>query len=259
MTTLPLAAWFSSDAGVQLALGDVLQVFVDRQLDRRPGSRRPLEAIERVAARVGVDEDLAFLAANLRVVGRLDAAQALVVQADEPEEVRRELGVGIVAAALLEEADAFEIESGDLLRFLRRDLPADVHEGAFLLEAIDQFLAILAGAVAKRGADLRGGACFVFDFPRHRVNRVRVDAGGEHVAAAVEDVAAQAGNRLRAHLLAFGALDQVRPLDDLEEHQPRLDADDPQRQQAGRDDQPAAQHGAPVLRGIGARARSTVC
>ena len=118
------------EAGVQLALGDVLQVLVDRQLDRRPGRRRPLETIERVAARVGVNEDLAFLAANLRVVGRLDTAQTLVVQADEPEEVRRELGVGIVAAALLEEADAFEIERGDLLRFLRRDLPADVREGA---------------------------------------------------------------------------------------------------------------------------------
>ena len=49
------------DAGVQLALGDVLQVLVDGQLDGRSGGRRPLEAAERVAPRVGLDEHRARL------------------------------------------------------------------------------------------------------------------------------------------------------------------------------------------------------
>ena len=37
-------------AGAQLALGDVLQVLVDRQLERRARGRRPLDAAERRAA-----------------------------------------------------------------------------------------------------------------------------------------------------------------------------------------------------------------
>ena len=88
---MPPAARFASDAGVQLALGDVLQVLVDRQLDGRAGRRRPLDPAERLAPRVGLDEHRAALAANLRVVGRLDAAEADVVDADVAEQVRRQL------------------------------------------------------------------------------------------------------------------------------------------------------------------------
>ena len=76
-------------AGVQLALGDVLQVLVDRQLERRSGGRQARDArAERVLPRVGLNQHRAGLAANLRVVRRLDAAQPDVVDADVSEQMR---------------------------------------------------------------------------------------------------------------------------------------------------------------------------
>ena len=60
-------------------------------------------------------EDRAGLAANLRVVGRLEAAQPVVVDADVAEQVRGELLVRVEALALLDEADAVEIQRGDAL------------------------------------------------------------------------------------------------------------------------------------------------
>ncbi len=71
----------ADDRLAQLALGDVLQVLVDRQLDRCAGCRRTLETAERAAARVGLVEQLALLAADLAVVGGLDAAPALCCRA----------------------------------------------------------------------------------------------------------------------------------------------------------------------------------
>ena len=87
----PPAAPLACDAGAQLALGDVLQVLVDRQLERRARRRRPLDAAERLPPRVGLDEHRAGAAADERVVGRLDAAQADVVDADVAEHVRRQI------------------------------------------------------------------------------------------------------------------------------------------------------------------------
>src|SRR3982751_1632931 len=95
------------DAHTKLALGDVLEVLIDCELDARAGGRRPLDATEhRVALGIGLYEDLAILAADLRVVRRLDASEADVVEPHVPEDVRGELRLRIVAAALLQQHDA---------------------------------------------------------------------------------------------------------------------------------------------------------
>src|SRR6266853_3374582 len=94
------------DARLELALGDVLQVLVDRELDGRTGRRRTFEPRKCAPARVGLDENGAGFAPDLRVVCRLEAAQSLVVDADVTEQVRSQRLVGIEAANLLDEADA---------------------------------------------------------------------------------------------------------------------------------------------------------
>ena len=111
MTTVPPAALVARDAVAQLALGDVLQVLVDRQLDGGARRRRPLEPAERAAARVGLVEQLALRAADLAVVGRLDAGEPFVVDADETQQLRRQLLLRIEAAVFLDETDALEVRA----------------------------------------------------------------------------------------------------------------------------------------------------
>ncbi len=107
---------------MQLALGDVLQVFVNRQLEGRSGCRRALEAAEGLVPRVRLNQDGAGLAPNLRVVGVFDAAQPLVVDSDPAEQVRRELLVRVEPLAFLDGADAVEMEIGDAPRLIGGDL-----------------------------------------------------------------------------------------------------------------------------------------
>ena len=127
----------SGDPGAQLALDDVLELLVDGQLEGAAGGGQPLDAAEAAAPGVDLHQHLAVAAADHRVVGRLDAAQAAVVDADVAEQLRRQLLLRVVAAALLHEADALEIEGGDPRRRLRGDEPLDEGEGPRRREALD--------------------------------------------------------------------------------------------------------------------------
>jgi hypothetical protein len=239
------------DARVQFAFGDVLQVLVDRQLNARSGRRRTLEAAERVAARVRLHHDGAGLAADLRVVGVFEAAQPLVVDPHPAEQVRRQLFVRVEALALFDEANAIQVQGGDALRLIRRDLPADVREGLPLAEPLGERLAVFRVAVAERVTDFPGRVGGVVDFRRDGIDRVGVHARCQHAAAAIDDVAALGRRRLRALLLALGAGDEIGALEDLQVDELRLDAGHPGGEH-GRNDNDAAFHDrTPVVRGRG--------
>ena len=77
------------DAGAQLALGDVLEVLIDGQLERRAGGRGRSTRLVSAAGARRSGQHLAFAAADLRVVGRLEPARPGVVEADVAEHVRR--------------------------------------------------------------------------------------------------------------------------------------------------------------------------
>ena len=218
------------DAGVELALDDVLQVLVDRQLDGRADRRRPLEPAERVPFRVRLHEDAAALAADAGIVGGLETAQAVVVDADVAEHVRPELLVGIEALVLLHEPDAVEIQLLDAAFLVGRDLAPHVGERAAVGEAPAQRRPLLAGAIGERAAERRSGRVRVADFRRHRIDRVRVDARRQHAALAIDDVAALGRCVDRVQVLPFGAGHHVGALDDLQIHQARFGAGDPHRQ-----------------------------
>ena len=81
-----------------------------------------------------------------------------------------------------------------------------------------------SSAPHSAAAVLRG----VGDLGGHGVDRVGVDAVGEQPAVAIEDLAALGGRRHGAHLLPLGARDQLVVLNDLQEDEPRLDAERPQ-------------------------------
>ena len=108
-----------------------------RQLDGRSRSRRPLEAAERMAPRVGVNQNRSRLAADF--ASRRSHSSPFkpgVVEADIAEQVRRQLLVGIETPALLDEADTVEIQRRDAAGLLGRNLAADVGKGAAGSEAI---------------------------------------------------------------------------------------------------------------------------
>src|SRR5262249_56796077 len=84
-------------AGCQLALGQGLDLGVERELDARALHRRVGHsgAKKLATARVPLDSDAERLAANLLVEAALESRQPLGVGADEPEDVRGELTVRI--------------------------------------------------------------------------------------------------------------------------------------------------------------------
>ena len=143
----------------ELALDDVLEMLVDGQLDGRAGRWRPVDAAERAAPGIGVDQDLSRLAADLRVVGRLDPAQALVVDADVADEVGRELAVGIVAPVLGEESDTGQPQRRHAPRLLGRRLALHVCEIPAAPETILQSVPTGRGAVDQGVADCARGRC----------------------------------------------------------------------------------------------------
>ena len=247
ISTVPPAARLLDDRIAQLALGDVLQVLVDRQLDRRAGGGWPLETAEGAPARVGLVQQLSERAADLAVVRRLDAGEPFVVGADEAEQLRGKLLLRIEAAIFLDESDALEVELGDARRLRRRDTAAHVDERALLAKARGQFVLLFRRAVGQRFAEHRGRLPGVLDFTRNAINGIGVDAVREHAAVAVEDVAALGGNIHGPRGLVLGARLKILMLVHLQIQQPRLNADGPQHENRGPDEEPAADRGAPVV------------
>jgi hypothetical protein len=82
--------------------------------------------------------DLAVLPADQFFVGGFDPAEPVVVQADEAEQMRTQLPVGIETAALLQEADTLQVEVGDASRLVGRYLPAHVREVLLSAEPVGE-------------------------------------------------------------------------------------------------------------------------
>ena len=180
----------------------------------------------------------------------------LLSMPDPAEQMRRQLLVRVEALALLDEADAVQVQRGDAARLIRRDLPPDVRKLALLAEPLKQRLPLPARAVAVKASQSAATvAASSLDVRRHGENGIGVDAGGEHAAAAIDDVAALGRRRLRALLLALGARDEIGALEDLQLHEARLDADRPQAEQRRGDDRAPLQGHAPVERRFAHAAR----
>ncbi len=181
------------DAVAQLTLGDVLQKLVDGQLERRARGRWPLDAAERAAARVALDQHRAGPAEDQPVVRRLDAGQANVVDANVAEHVRGQIGIRVGALALLDESNARQLERRNALRLIRPYLPTDVGEVLALANALDHRLTILRVTVGQGAADRGDSGLRVAELARYCIDRVGVHTVGKDVAVAIENVAALGG------------------------------------------------------------------
>ena len=198
-----------------------------------------------MTARVGLDQDLALAAAHLRVVGRFEAGEAGVVEPDVSEHVRRQLLLRVVAPALLDEADALQLQRLHALRFVGRDLPREIDELRVAAQALRHLLALPRAAVVERAAHELRDLVRVLDFRGIGEDAVGVDAVGEHLAVAVDDLAALGRRGDRAHVLPIGARLHVGVIDDLQVDQPRLDADRPQHEERRRRQDARAQRRPP--------------
>ena len=228
----------------------MLQILVDGQLEGRARGRRPLDAAERAAACIALDEHGAGAAEDQRVVGALDTSQADVVHADVAEHVRRQIRVRVGALALFDESDARQFQRRHARRLIRPHLPADVGEVLALANPLDHRLAILGVAVGKRAAQRRRRRLDVAELGRHGVDRVGVHAVGQDVPVAIEDVATL-GRRLDgARLLTLGARRQLAVADDLQIEEARLDRDRPEQEEAERQGDPALQRCAQDVGGL---------
>src|SRR5262245_66625430 len=121
-----------------------------------------------------------------------------------------EFSVGIEAAALLHEADARQLERGDLPSLEWRHTTLDVSKGARTGHALDEPLLVLKCAAAlERFAEGIGRRLLVVDLDRNGVDGVGVDAVREQAPVTIDDLAALGWCRDGSLLLALGAGDQV--------------------------------------------------
>ena len=174
-------------------------------------------------------------------------ASPLLSTPTKAKQLRGKLFLRIEAAVFLDESDAFEIELGDPRRLRRRHTPAHVDERAFLSQARGQRVLLFRRAVGQRRAQHRRGLRGVFDFTGNAIDGIGVDAVGEHAAVAVENVAALGGDIHRPRGLVLGARLKILVPVHLQIQQPRLNADGPQHEDRGPDQEPAADRGAPVV------------
>jgi hypothetical protein len=199
----------ASDGISQLALGDVLKVLVNGQLDGRASGRRPLQTAEGTAPCVFFVEQLALRATDLTVVGRFEARKALVVHPNEAEQLRRELFLGIEPPILLDEPDAIERQIGNFLALRRRHLPPHIHERSLLPESTLQRVPIFGRTVTQRMAQRCRSPRGILDLAGDAVYRLAVNAVREHSSLTIENVAALGGNRNRPRRLIFRACFEV--------------------------------------------------
>ena len=123
-------------------------------------------------------------------------AQSVVLRAQIAQDVRTQFGVRVEAAALLQKADALQVERSNARRLAGIDKAADEHEGRLSSETFQQHLALGGRAIVERAAEPGHGrraprfAVVASDFGRDGVDRVGVGAHGQHAPVAIDDVAA---------------------------------------------------------------------
>ena len=215
---------------VEFLLDDELHRAVERELDGLAAAAPVGMALEDGVedgplAAVRVEEVLCDLALDETVIGLLDAVEALVLRADEADDVGGERVARIVALRLVDEAEAVRIlllahpGAHRLVLVLREEMLEPDEAAALLYGGLD---------VLRRLADERREPCgerrrvLFLRLARIDEERFHHDAHGELAAVAVEDGAAR---RLRAELLPHLRAHARCELVSLDELQPGVAQD----------------------------------
>ena len=193
------------DRGLQLAIGEVLQLAIDRQrevaaLDRRAHALRvlhhpPQPVLDHPAA--------AGLAGQPVLVGELDALLAAVVHVGEAEQMRGHLAVRVVAPVLALERDARKGELHDLRSDVGRQVALEVDELAVPLGEPAADLTLVHAQQSGKLAALAGAQPRVGGAGPDRLDR---RGYRERLAVAVGDHAAVSGQLEHAGVARFALL-----------------------------------------------------
>ena len=152
--------------------------------------------------RVGVPVQRAF-----------QAFQALVVHAHETEQLPGQMLEGIDAVVFLGKADAGQARLAHGLGGVVVHLAAHPDEAAL---GLGKLVIELLRLDAEDGPQGIGHGQQVLDLLRPGVNGAGLHAAGQHLAVAVHDHAALAGDQLRGHVLAAGLVGQAGAFDHLQ-------------------------------------------
>jgi hypothetical protein len=172
------------------ALGLVLDRLIERENEVDAAlcrAHRALGPRQVVAGGIAFDGELTRATREGPLERRFQAAQAVVVEADEPEHGAREVARWVVALRLGHETDADEAEPAHLGRDVGLDLPGDVHER---LVTLREAAAELELVDADDGRELRRDVGRVLDDARIGPDGLPIERQRELVAVAVEDAAA---------------------------------------------------------------------
>ena len=237
------------NAARELALHDVLQRRIQRQLEGGARGRRGGHAVKRVALGIGGHQRLAVFAANQIVVLQLDASQPAVVEPDIPEHARHQLPHRVEAAALLAQTDAVQLQVEHGRGFRGRYLPLDVRECAPLRQPFHQGGELLfgGGAALEHPTQLACRGFGIVDLGRDRKDRVGVGRRRQDTPFTVGDRAAQRRQRQDPRDLDPRLLGQVLVLVHLQPEEAGLHCRGPDPKDEGDDDEPPADRHTPGI------------
>ena len=222
----------------QHLLGVELDVAVDRQLQPWPGTGSFSRCVPDGMARPcgsSSTTSVPFLPLRLALYALSRPARPLPSRPTMPEHVRGQIACRVEPLRLRQHADAGQVELGDLLADRGIDVVGQVAEGGVGQQSRDQ----LATDLCSTGASLMRLAGDVGHLGRLHVDVVRVDVDGEHVARAVEDLAA--GGRLDDGVgaLLLGHLRVGVGLESLQLYEPAGQQQEERRHGGSGDPEPA--------------------
>ncbi len=158
----------------------VLDPQVDRQFDR------PLQPVGGEAGAMQIGETVV-------VEPFLHAGDALVVDVDQPDQMRDFGAVGIDPLVLAQEADAGNAELVNLLLLPRRDFALQPDEALLRRQPLAHLWRVEVGQ--RRGQKF-DRLVLVDDAARLAEQARRLDVGGEDLAVAVDDIRPRGGDRV---------------------------------------------------------------
>src|SRR6266550_1122637 len=120
--------------GIERLLSPILNQLIDRENYGLTGMRLHFVAFKRAPIAIDFQINLTRLAANLFVVGLLDAAQSDFIAADKTQHMGRQRIVGVVTLRLFARIHAIEIEPIELTRALH--LQAANYPDEFLVRVL---------------------------------------------------------------------------------------------------------------------------
>ncbi len=214
---------------LEFPFGNVLDVLVDGEDEAVAGFGFLFHAGKPALARVDGNHQLAGLALQLLVELPLQAAQALIVGANVPQNLRRQFTFWIKALGLFLEVDALQVQCADAIDLFGVSLSCHPAEG-LVGAAVREYDAGIVFGDARNQAD---GIGEIGSFRGHHEGRVHLDGHRQLTAGAIVDDAAFRRKIEAALLLVLGAALEIAVAENLQIDEPQTDRQQPQAKQSG--------------------------